>query len=355
MKLRKTILIGVAAILFLQKQSFCQTNQPTAAIDTNSIIQTIKTFGANLAANPPLSTEDYTKKVADLMGAYRQEKIDKGVVMAETLILEHNHAQNIYGKVIDQNGQPVAGVDVTGGVMIFDWNTPDGERPEKYKTQTDTNGLFEFTGLRGSDWFVNVAMEGYEMNYRVGWSGPRGGPHGTQSSPTNRAVLTMWKLRGAEPMVHTEIQAGLACDGIPRSFNLLTGQKLPSGGDLVATLIRNPVDIDRRKHFDWNLTLSVPEGGLIERNGGYANEAPEKGYQQTITIGMPANTNNWTPSIRRDFFFKSREGQDYGIMTIDLMANYEPPPTHFEIGAYVNPAGSRNLEIDPKKVTAAHP
>ncbi len=54
-------------------------------------------------------------------------------------------------------------------------------------------------------------------------------------------------------------------------------------------------------------------------------------------------------------FFKSRGGQNYGKVTINLMANYEPPPTHFEIDAYVNPAGSRNLEIDPKKVMTAHP
>jgi hypothetical protein len=239
--------------------------------------------------------------------------------------------------------------------MIFDWSTPDGERPESYKSQTDTNGLFEFTGLRGADWFVEVSKNGYEMNYGVGWSGPRGGPHGSKTSPNNRAILTMWKLRGAEPMVRTEIKDGLACNGTPRSFNLLTGQRLSSGGDLVATLVRNPLDIDRRKHFDWTLTLNLPDGGLIERKSGYANEAPEKGYQQTVIISMPANTNNWTPSIRRSFFFKSRGGQNYGIMTIDLMANYEPPPTHFEIYAYVNPAGSQNLEIDPKKVTTAHP
>ena len=36
-------------------------------------------------------------------------------------------------------------------------------------------------------------------------------------------------------------------------------------------------------------------------------------------------------------------------MKVQLTADYEKPPTHFEMEVYVNPSGSRNLEFDPAK------
>jgi hypothetical protein len=314
-----------------------------------------QTSTANLAPPPAgfATRLDYLKSFTnenDVMRAYREGLIGKNEAMAAHLLIGNLKQQDFYGKVIDQYGQPINGATVTGYLRSDEGFGINDEKVEEFKTQTDAEGLFQFTGLHGARFGQKVSKDGYEMGLE-GYIRQTG----SKTSPNDRATFMMWKLRGAEPMVHTEIQAGLACNGTPRSFNLLTGQRLSNGGDLVATLIRNPVDIDRRKPFDWTLTLSISDGGLIEIQGGYANEAPEKDYQQTITISMPANTNNWTPSIQRSYFFKSRGGQNYGKVTINLMANYEPPPTHFEIDAYVNPAGSRNLEIDPKKVMTAHP
>jgi hypothetical protein len=101
MKLRKIILICVAVIMLFTNKSFCQSDQPPNAIDTNATERTLKAYAANLAANTPLSDEEFTNKMAALYAAYHQEKIDRNVVMGEDLILEHNKAQNIYGKVID--------------------------------------------------------------------------------------------------------------------------------------------------------------------------------------------------------------------------------------------------------------
>jgi hypothetical protein len=155
----------------------------------------------------------------------------------------------------------------------------------------------------------------------------------------------MWKLQGAEPMVHTSIQSGLACDGTPRKFDPLTGRR--DAGDLVATLTRNPVNIDGGKRFDWALTLGIEGGGLIPINDLYPNEAPADGYQSSVAINMPSDAKNWTPSVVQSYYIF--DGKNYGRITINIMANYQPPPTHFEIDSYVNPAGSRNLEFDQTK------
>jgi hypothetical protein len=158
-------------------------------------------------------------------------------------------------------------------------------------------------------------------------------------------VFHIWKLQGAEPMVHTSIQSGLACDGTPRKFDPQTGRR--DAGNLAVALTRNPVNIDRGRPFDWTLNLRITGGGLIPITDLYPNVAPADGYQSTVTINMPADTDNWTPSVEQSYYVF--DGKNYGRITINIMANYQPPPTHFEIDSYVNPAGSRNLEFDPVK------
>lgn len=321
----------------------------------NSSAQT----GTNNPPTPPpgfTTRMDYLKAFTnedDAKRAYRSGVISKDELMMAHLLIGNFKKQDFYGKVVDQYDKPVVGANVTGYLRMDEGFGINDEKVEVFKTQTDLEGLFQFTGLHGARFGQKVSKDGYEMGQGTGFYIPPNNEDIT--SPAERAIFKMWKLQGPEPMVHAKIQAGLACNGTPRSFNLLTGQRLKNDGDLSASLVRNPVDIDRHKHFDWTLTLSIPTGGIADFEGGYANEAPEKGYQQTLAISMPANTNNWSPSFHHEFFFKSRGGQNYGIMTIDLMANYEPPPAHFEIDAYINPNRSRNLEIDPKKVTIARP
>jgi len=62
---------------------------------------------------------------------------------------------------------------------------------------------------------------------------------------------------------------------------------------------------------------------------------------------MSADDKNWTPSASGSFYFKS--GQTYGRLTINVTANFQPPPTYFGADIYANPSGSQNLEFDSSK------
>jgi hypothetical protein len=345
MKLRKTILIGVGAILLLQTKSFSQSSQPT--VDTNALMQMVKNYAADLAANPPLSSEGFSNKMVALDYAYRHEKIDKGMAMAENIILQHNQAQNIYGKVIDQNGQPVAQVDVTAGLMVLDLNKPYLERPENHKTQTDTNGLFEFTGLRGSGLGASVSKQGYEIN----GAGMKGAV-GQQSSPTDRVTFTMWKLRGAEPMISSRFDSRVPYDGTSATFNLETARKVTNGvSDLRITLLRTPLKIRRgRDRYDWTAKIEIINGGLLEERDAYPNFAPKDGYQSSFNFSMSSNSVPWNGELSRKFYFKSAKEQ-YGRLSIDLSTDSERPETGVTIAAWLNPSGSQNLEIDQSKLT----
>jgi hypothetical protein len=209
-------------------------------------------------------------------------------------------------------------------------------------TKTDENGNFEFLGLRGDYLGVLPEKEGYEFVQRGNgnWSDDY------KADSNNRVIFRMWKLKGAERMVHVNLQATIPCDGTTTTYNLLTGR---GKGDLEVTLTRNPVNINRSKPFDWTLTVGIANGGLVEDTDLYPYEAPASGYQQSDTIAMSADDKNWSPSISRSYYFQSAGGPTYGRMTINVMANFQPPPTLFDASVYANPSGSRNLEFDPFK------
>jgi len=246
---------------------------------------------------------------------------------------------DFFGKIIDQNGEPVGGVKVTAGVGLIIDMTHSGAK--YFYTQSDSTGKFSFNGIRGAGVGFVLQKEGYTYNQRQPSSSR---PNDYTPDPNNPVIFKMWKLNGAEPMIHARVHAYVPCDGTSVSFNLLTGR---SQGDLTVTLTRNPVNIDRSKPFDWALTVGVANGGLVENTDTYPNEAPTEGYQPSVTISMPTDDKKWTSTVSGTYYFKN--GQTYGRMTINVMANFQPPPTLFDADIYANPSGSRNLEFDSSK------
>jgi hypothetical protein len=250
--------------------------------------------------------------------------------------------QDRYGKVIDQDGHPVAGVEVTGTIEFV----PDDKPDLTYKTQTDANGLFQFTGLHGAGLAVKVAKSGYEMDYRRGLFVPSG-----QSSPTNRVVYTMWKLKGAEPMIHDTKYYGINPDGRAFTIDLVNKRKIEgtnSMGDLQVQ-IQRPATIKPKERFDWSWVMTAISGGVIEvTNIGYLYEAPESGYQKIYSIYMTAADPNWQEQIERTFYIESRDGKIFGHIYVTIIPDYHET-SFFKIESFINPAGSRNLEFDPQK------
>jgi hypothetical protein len=266
---------------------------------------------------------------------------DKVGLIGSMMALANSKSLEFYGKIIDQDGNPVGGVNVDAGVgLILDAAHSGGK---DFYTESDPDGNFSFVGIRGAGVGFTLTKEGYTYNRRLASSNR---PNDYIPNPQKPVIFTIWKLRGAESMVHTTIrESGLACDGTPREFDLMTGHR--DTGGFVAELNRNPLNIDGGKPFDWTLTLKVTGGGLIAITDAYPNEAPSDGYQATVEIIMHANDSQWTPELARSYYVF--DGKNYGRVTINIVANYQPPPTLFDIDAYINPSGSRNLEFEPGK------
>lgn len=269
--------------------------------------------------------------------------------MSAILARDSRRPIEFYGRVIDQDGNPVAGAKVRGAAEIVErWM--DQRWDERFVT-SDAGGYFHFSGLHGQRLVVSPNKEGYEYkseNSLFSYSGLTAEKERHRPDPKTPVVFTMWKLAGPEELTHARFRrAEVPVDGTPTSFDLVTAKKVPAGGDLIVKIERHPLHIQRGQRFDWKAILEVPTGGIIQHDDVYPNRAPSEGYASRFTIDMPGTSAEWQSSATRSFYVKARDATLYARMTLRITADYEPPPTGVSLEAWVNTTGSRNLEIDP--------
>ena len=244
-----------------------------AYLEYKADAQLVETFRASLAAKPPLSPEDMTNEMAAITRAFHQGDIDMDATMGESTALQDNQSQDFYGRVIDQYGQPVAGADVTVQVRLTNG------RGGTQKNQTDAAGLFQVTGLRGQSLSIKPEKNGFQIE------GHGVGQHnGTDTAPDKRAVFTMWKLTGPEPMIH-EVNFFRKINPDGRMFTIdFLKNEITEGtnvaGDLIVQFQRQPQN-NPRERPDWSFVMTAIDGGFIGvTNDDYLNKAPESGYQR---------------------------------------------------------------------------
>ena len=259
-----------------------------------------------------------------------------------------------YGQVIDQNGNPVAGVKIKGEAkQAWEYKT--------YYTETDARGLFSFVDIHGRSFFIHPQKEGYGYNQKQLPERPQD----YLADPALPLRITMYKLKGAEPMIHNDTKglpywyAFLQPNGDPARINMRTcrddkyiGERQVTGErhyDLTIALhLDEPIKTNGNRWLvcNWSATVGITNGGLVElpANTLYPFEAPADGYQPSLTFNFPTKMAGWTDHFEKSFYFKSDQGKTYGRMTMQ-MNNWG----RLALEIYANPAGSRNLEFDSKK------
>jgi hypothetical protein len=256
----------------------------------------------------------------------------------------------LYGKVVDEKGNPVAGA--TAKMSVADKPITDGA---KYSKITDDKGLFSLTGLHGGAVSVNVTKEGYYTTeqsrgmIRFGKFRSNSDPQiPTAGSPT---VFVLRKMGEITPLVKIENFVKVPRNGNPTEISLETGRQVAAGqGDLKVEAWTNDQTKDAQGHYEWKCRISVPGGGLFERKDSYAFEAPADGYQPFDEIVMSHNAERWNPQASRQYFVKLSDNH-YACIEFEMVAGGDH---FFSITSYLNPtAGARNLEYDPNQPVAA--
>lgn len=252
---------------------------------------------------------------------------------------------NLYGKVLDQHGDPVSSASVQYSVLGL-----TGKEGQQITSKPD--GSFEITGHRGGTLSVEVSKAGYRKvpgaDDEVG-SGKLfyfGLGHPPASSPQESIVFTLQKPGVIEPLIHAdERNYPLTRDGSPMEIDLH-----PGGSSAHRVVLRCwNKELESRPQteprYDWRLEITVPGGGITERKDIMAFEAPEAGYEPKAMIDMPVDAKpHWSASAERTYFVRFKDNT-FARVALRMRARGD----RFIVWeSHLNPkAGSRNLDTEP--------
>ncbi|MEA3213125.1 MAG: hypothetical protein QOE70_6182 [Chthoniobacter sp.] len=313
------------------------------------------------SASPPVDT------IARNHAAVTAEQFDEGKLNPQQreYLAEFKRPINFYGMVVDEARTPVEGATVTLGPIdnpIMSDSPGDARAQSSTSSaKSDAQGRFAVTGMRGSHLLVRVSKNGYYsapnrsdaffshdtadpvMNWRLL---PRG--------PEEPAIFVLRKKGEGTPLIrlpHLSVIVGK--DGRPVDIHLATGRAVPVGqGDIRIEMSVGSEVVGPDRQYDWRCRISVPGGGLLPRKDDFEFIAPEEGYQPEEIIEKPKSLprDDWDTDVFRHYFVKTGSG-NYARVRLRLITRNSGSCVIEE--AYLNPAGSPNLEYDPSKQASA--
>lgn len=337
--MKRQRIIIVLAVVLLAVGLFWLLRVPPQAPNTGS---------ATVPAAAPRTAQAQSSPIAEA------ERFKEASALVESIFTA---PIEFYGRVIDQNGDPVPYANV--GYTAADKFNASGSN---YTGQSDEKGNFNITGIKGAGLAVTVRKEGY---YLIHNPGDRSLPTSTATfafgmgpdsyrrpAPTKDkpAVFVLHKMGKPESLIYVGTRSyKVSKDGQPLEVKLETGGQAPVGqGDIRFERWANDKEKNQRGHFDWRLRITATEGGLIERKGEFDFEAPSDGYQESMEIDMPASLDDkWSYAANKSFFVKTRDGH-YARLNVTIQAGHNTTP--LVVDAFLNPKpGDHNLEFDPAK------
>lgn len=268
----------------------------------------------------------------------------------------------LWGRILDQDGKPIADAWVTFSVRSWPFIRRhlllEG-RFERGDTVSGFDGVFSIRNYKGDCLTIeSITKPGFELatkrhlSFEFQQSGFR-------SKRENPLIYTMLadSVGVAERLKEFQFNTRISCDGIPTVFDV-NGTKqegeLTRGGDIRITLERSPRLVSTgSRDFDWKARIEIVDGGLVLHNSSLrmleAEEfsmmylAPEGGYVPSYEIALNRNDPDWAPRKAVSFFFRNRNGQHYGRAVLEIDAAYTEDRTGFFLSGAVNPTGSRKL------------
>jgi hypothetical protein len=270
--------------------------------------------------------------------------------MAEVLSEQNDVPIAFYGRLEDQSGVPLTDTTVKFSVRVYNGSESTVRRGQ---VVSDANGLFTISGYKGESLGVIPEKAGYALaslngggNYSLLYPEDQR----VHPDPSNPVVIKMWKLQGAEPLVRINLRYRLHCTNTPINFDLLTGQTVPSGGDIRITVNRSSGVISSRNHLDWSIKIEAVEGGVMDSSGQEAvtYSAPTEGYQPSEAFMFSTNAPyKWSEGLNKGLFVMSRNGQVFSKLGLSVSINYDPDDLiSVTFGGVASTNGSRNWEGD---------
>jgi len=330
-------LVAIVIMLWLRpnppKTNSDSTTEPL--IQSNSSASGLKNDNSSVAiSSAPPSTTNQNQIAVD---RNNPESIRQ-------YLLSQNVPVEFYGKVIDQDGNPLASAEVKGEVLHVKvivpapWGDQDEIIPIDKKTGSD--GRFEINGVSGRSFELEaIQKDAYEVEPAKRSYGTTGGSF---ESPV---IFKMWSTNIHEKLITGGKSFDIVPDGKPYFINLTEDTISKSGeGDLKVWILYTNQPVSGQL-YDWSAEIDVINGGLLEEPLGSAMyEAPADGYVPAFQLQGQIKGGQRGDIGERQFYIKLKNGQEYGQMSIGLYAPFnDQTPGLVRLSYAINPSGSRIL------------
>jgi hypothetical protein len=233
---------------------------------------------------------------------------------------QFNYPINFWGKVVDENGRPLAGATVK--VILYDdpCGGYSGLDPTKIKTMSDTKGDFSILEKLAAGISVNASLSGYKPYYDpktrenrsrvlMAYSDKRSDQKIKYSTKTEPTVLILQKKDQPSDLIHIEkIRQEISPKGVNLNVLLKKKDHAIEVNLRCSSSVPQPFKYEK---YDWEAEVEIKGGGIQEIKDITSQVAPESGYVQAFKLKMPAKTLKWSresPSSRRNFWIKLDKG-----------------------------------------------
>jgi len=270
-------------------------------------------------------------------------EIEKSNILAQRTLELWQGTINFYGKVEDEGNHAVAGATIN-----FDWSeAPKESGFRRANITSDAQGLFSLKNERGLSLGVSVSKKGYYPCRTETFNfGPlKGTPF--QPDSLNPVVFHLHTTGKGAALIATRFPSGIGQivqlhhDGTPIEISLMDGQQAAPGTGQLKLELHRDISHPNAPTFDWSFQLAVPNGGLAKAQDEFPFEAPDTGYQPSLTVNMPATNADWTEDFASQYYLQL-PGEKYGRINLNLSA-YNGT---FTLKSWINPSGSHDLEPD---------
>jgi hypothetical protein len=250
---------------------------------------------------------------------------------------------DFYGKVVDENTNPVAGASVE-----FRWDDLTANDWTRTATTTsDAEGLFSLHGEHGATLAVSVSKVDYYASQKDTNSFHYAVPNDNQIYSPDQlspAVFHLWKKgQGAELVtsqngMRPDLAVRVPINGDLVSVDLLA-KKVVANGDLELSQIK-PDRLNLQQATNWSFHISIPTGGFVEEDDAFPFTAPATTYQPAIDFNFVKGEPDWVTQFTKTYYIEFGQPAKYGWLQIDANISQQTVFLRYAI----NPTGSQNLE-----------
>jgi hypothetical protein len=236
-----------------------------------------------------------------------------------------------FGKVLDQDGNPVA-----GATADISWTDMSPNGSSHMQVTSNGAGLFSVTGLNGKHMTVRITKDGYLRETSKGRSAFEFAgfwePTYHEPDPNNPVIFYLRKRGEPAPLISSEGKFVLTF-GIPASI------PMPQSTG-VASPIKITVFESDPKTRKWRAHISVDDGGILPALDEFPFEALKEGYQSSLDLNQESpHPPGWQDLHEGGWFYiKTRQG--YGLLKLRQIRGKKT--RRYQV--LLNSTGGTNLE-----------